>query len=213
MRGAHLTFLANPNSPSGTAVGLRPLERLAEELDGPLVVDEAYVDFADANGLAPGAAPNVIVTRSLSKSYCAGRHPLRLRRGRPGAGPRAGQGQGLVQLRCAQPGAAAAALEDQEYLHDDAREILATRRRWREALGGWASSCRRARRTSSGAGATDRPVKPIYEELKRRMILVRYMNYEGYGDGLRISVGTDAEIDRLLDEMAPKLLQRNAEEA
>ncbi len=44
-------------------------------------------------------------------------------------------------------------------------------------------------------------MKPIYEELKRRVILVRYMNYEGYGDGLRISVGTDAEIDRLLDEL------------
>jgi histidinol-phosphate aminotransferase len=43
-------------------------------------------------------------------------------------------------------------------------------------------------------------VKPIYEELKRRKILVRYMNYDGY-DGLRISVGTDAEIDRLLAEL------------
>ena len=48
----------------------------------------------------------------------------------------------------------------------------------------------------------DRPVKPIYEELKRRNILVRYMNFEGYGDGLRIGVGTDAEIDRLLEELA-----------
>jgi histidinol-phosphate aminotransferase len=43
-------------------------------------------------------------------------------------------------------------------------------------------------------------VKPIYEELKRRKILVRYMNYDGY-DGLRISVGTDAEIDKLLQEL------------
>jgi histidinol-phosphate aminotransferase len=37
--------------------------------------------------------------------------------------------------------------------------------------------------------------------LKKRNILVRYMNYEGYGDGLRISVGTDEEIDRLLAEL------------
>ena len=50
-------------------------------------------------------------------------------------------------------------------------------------------------------GRNDRPVKPVYEELKRRGILVRYMNYEGHGEGLRISVGTDAEIDRLLDEL------------
>ncbi|HEV3437555.1 MAG TPA: histidinol-phosphate transaminase, partial [Gemmata sp.] len=56
---------------------------------------------------------------------------------------------------------------------------------------------------------TDRPAKPIYEELKQRKILVRYMNYpigptgtpEGRYDGLRISVGTDAEIDRLLEEL------------
>ena len=47
---------------------------------------------------------------------------------------------------------------------------------------------------------SDRPVKPIYEELKRRRILVRYMNYDGY-DGLRVSVGTDAEIDRLLTDL------------
>ena len=47
----------------------------------------------------------------------------------------------------------------------------------------------------------DRPVRPIYEELKRRRILVRYMNYAGYGDGLRISVGTDEEIDRLGAEL------------
>ena len=33
------------------------------------------------------------------------------------------------------------------------------------------------------------------------MILVRYMAYEGYGDGLRISIGTDAEIDRLCQEL------------
>ena len=45
------------------------------------------------------------------------------------------------------------------------------------------------------------PVEPIYEELKRRKILVRYMAYEGYGDGLRITVGTDEEIDRLAMEL------------
>ena len=52
------------------------------------------------------------------------------------------------------------------------------------------------------ARRSDRPVRSIYEELKKRMILVRYMNYEGYGEGLRISVGADAEVDKLLDELA-----------
>ncbi len=48
---------------------------------------------------------------------------------------------------------------------------------------------------------SDRPVKPLYEELKRRRILVRYMSYAGYGDGLRVSVGSDSEIDRFLEEL------------
>ena len=56
---------------------------------------------------------------------------------------------------------------------------------------------------------TDRDVKPVYEELKRRKILVRYMSYpagpvgspDGPYDGFRISVGTDAEIDQLLAEL------------
>ena len=49
---------------------------------------------------------------------------------------------------------------------------------------------------------TDRPVQPIYEELKRRNILVRNMDYGPHGSGLRVSVGTDEEIDRLLEELA-----------
>src|SRR5689334_9924340 len=70
VRGANLTFIANPNSPSGTAVPLADLERLAEEVGGPLVVDEAYVDFAEANALPLlGRHKNIIITRTLSKSY------------------------------------------------------------------------------------------------------------------------------------------------
>src|SRR5262245_27684122 len=69
IRDASLTFIASPNSPSGTAVAVPELERLADGLDGPLVIDEAYVDFADAHALPLAGRRNVIVTRSLSKSY------------------------------------------------------------------------------------------------------------------------------------------------
>ena len=47
----------------------------------------------------------------------------------------------------------------------------------------------------------DQPAQSIYETLKQRMILVRYMHYNEYGDGLRISIGTDAETNRLLEEL------------
>src|SRR5262249_28029363 len=70
---AHLTFLANPNSPSGTVVSRRQRDELRVWLHAPLVIDEAYADFADDNALddvrSQGSSGNVIVTRTLSKSY------------------------------------------------------------------------------------------------------------------------------------------------
>ncbi len=55
----------------------------------------------------------------------------------------------------------------------------------------------------------DRPVKPIYEALKERKLLVRYMNYPDFGDGLRISVGTDSEIDLLFSYLTDILNAKN----
>src|SRR5690242_12918757 len=73
VKGAHLTFLANPNSPSGTTVPLEAVEALRDQAGGPLVVDEAYADFGDVTALdlvrERGAAAGVIVTRSFSKAY------------------------------------------------------------------------------------------------------------------------------------------------
>src|SRR5256885_1336501 len=48
---ADLTFIANPNSPSGTMVDPAVVARLAKRTKGPVVLDEAYADFADDNGL------------------------------------------------------------------------------------------------------------------------------------------------------------------
>jgi histidinol-phosphate aminotransferase len=42
------------------------------------------------------------------------------------------------------------------------------------------------------------PVEPVYQQLKQAGVLVRYMNYAGWGDGLRISVGTDEQVDACL---------------
>ena len=50
-------------------------------------------------------------------------------------------------------------------------------------------------------------MKPIYEELKSQRVLVRYMDYPGWGDGLRISVGTDEQIDVCLS-LIQRILER-----
>src|SRR5262249_38717118 len=97
--------------------------------------------------------------------------------------------------------AAAAALDDQDYLRSARATLLATRSRLADELTRLGFLVTPSEANFVWARREDRPVKPLFEELKRRNILVRYMKYEGYGDGLRVSVGTDAEVGRLLAEL------------
>ena len=65
-----LTIVANPNSPSGTAASVDELAELATTLEGLLVVDEAYVAFADRDALElTKDHDNVVILRTLSKSH------------------------------------------------------------------------------------------------------------------------------------------------
>jgi histidinol-phosphate aminotransferase len=198
---AHLTLVANPNSPSGTTVPLEALEHLARELHGPLVIDEAYADFAPTHALPLARLPDVIVTRSLSKSYSL-------------AGLRFGFAVAAQELTrelikvkdsyncdALSLAGAAAALEDQDYFRATRAKILATRQRLGKELVRLGFQVVPSHANFVWATRAERPVKPIFDELKRRNILVRYMDYGPHGDGLRVSVGTDHEIDRLLADL------------
>jgi histidinol-phosphate aminotransferase len=199
IHGANLTFIANPNSPSGTCVPAADLERLVDEAGGPVVIDEAYVDFADSNALPLLRRPNVVITRSLSKSYAL-------------AGIRFGYAiadpaliRELVKVKDSYNcdvlslTAARAALEDQGYLNDTRAKILATRGRLTTELARLGFEVTPSQANFVWCQRKDRPVWPIYQALKEQRVLVRYMMYDGYGDGLRISVGSDAEVNRLVD--------------
>ncbi|MFO0800303.1 MAG: histidinol-phosphate transaminase [Gemmataceae bacterium] len=200
--GGNLSFLPNPNSPSGTVVTLAEVERVAAAVaPAPLVLDEAYADFADENGLSLlGRVPNLIVTRTLSKSYAlAG-----IRFGFAVADPAVVRE--LVKVKDSYNcdvlslAAATAAVEDRDYFRETRAKILATRGRLAAALPALGFEVTPSHANFLWCRRADRPVKAIYEELKRRKVLVRYMNYAGT-DGLRITVGTDAETDRLLAEL------------
>jgi histidinol-phosphate aminotransferase len=201
VRDAHLTFICNPNSPSGSALAQPAVERLIEEVGGPMVLDEAYVDFADAHSLHLARRDNVIVTRSLSKSYALAGIRFGFAVAQPALVRELVKVKDSYNCDVLSLAAATAAVEDQEYLRATRDRIIATRRRLALALAGLGFDATPSQANFVWCRRGDRPVKPIYEELKRRMILVRYMNYQGYGDGLRITVGTDAEIDRLLEEL------------
>ena len=197
-----LVFLANPNSPSGTLVSPAEVLELAQRLPCPLLVDEAYVDFAQSHCVDLVArCERVMVSRTLSKSYAlAG-----LRFGYLVAQPhlieqfiKVKDSYNCDALAIA---AATAALGDQAWLADRRAAILAGRDRLTTAMRklGFVTPDSQANFVwCTRPGGT---VEPIYQELKRRKILVRYMNYAGWGDGLRITVGTDRQIDVCLEQL------------
>jgi histidinol-phosphate aminotransferase len=203
--GAHLTFLTNPNSPSGTAVGPEVIGRLADQVRGPLVVDEAYADFAETNALELARAGRVIVTRTLSKSYSLAGLRFGFAVAEPALVRQLVKVKDSYNCDALSLVAAAEALEDQGHMLATRAKVLATRARLSAGLARLGFEVSPSRANFVWCRRADRPVRPIFEHLKGRGILVRYMAYEGYGDGLRVTVGTDEEVDRLLSELGEKV--------
>jgi histidinol-phosphate aminotransferase len=202
-RSAHLTFLANPNSPSGTIANREVIRRLSSLTQpSPLVVDEAYVDFSEDSSTLPCVRewPNLIVTRTFSKAYSLAGMRVGYAVTRPEVVRELIKVKDSYNCDVLSLAAATAAIEDQQYFLQMRAKIIATRERMRPALTALGFDVTPSQANFLWCRRSDRDVRPIYEELKRRKILVRYMNYDGY-DGLRISVGTDSEIDRLLTEL------------
>ncbi|HET6881586.1 MAG TPA: histidinol-phosphate transaminase [Pirellulales bacterium] len=194
-----LAFLPNPNSPSGTLVPPDRILELAERLPCPLLVDEAYVDFADQNCMSlVKHSDKILVSRSLSKSYAlAG-----LRFGFLVAQPHVIAG--LVKVKdsyncdALSMAAATAAIDDQAWLAENRAKIVATRNRLTAGMRELGFKPVPSQANFVWCPHPQLPVKPMYEQLKVNRVLVRYMNYAGWGDGLRISVGSDEQIDACL---------------
>ncbi len=196
-----LTFIANPNSPSGTVLSTRELARLANQVNGPVVMDEAYVDFSEDNALTLAGKKNVIITRSLSKSYSLAGIRFGFAVAEPALVREFIKVKDSYNCDVLSLAAATAALDDQDYLRQTRAAILATRTRLTEELSKLGFQVCPSQANFVWAQHPQGNARHMFEELKKRKILVRYMNYEGYGDGLRISIGADADIDRLLIEL------------
>jgi histidinol-phosphate aminotransferase len=182
---------------------------IAEKLPCPLVVDEAYADFADEHCIdLVRRCEKLIVCRTMSKAYSlAG-----LRFGYLVASPHLVSQMMKVKdsYNCdsLSIAAAAAAIADDDWQQENRRKIVATRNRLTERMRGLGFDVPESHANFTWNTRKDIAVKPIYEHLKQNGILVRYMDYPNWGDGLRISVGTDEQTDRCVDLIASYLEQR-----
>ena len=201
--GAALTIVANPNSPSGTAAPLDALEALAARLGGVLVIDEAYVEFADRSALdLVRRSDRVVVLRTLSKSH--GLAGLRL--GFAVAQPPLLEGLAKVKdsynVDAVAARVGAAAIADVSYTRAQVTRIRDARRRLGAALADLGFRVWPSQANFVLARPPDGNARRLYEGLRSRDILVRYFDEPRLADALRITVGTEAQNARLTAALA-----------
>jgi histidinol-phosphate aminotransferase len=197
-----VTFLVSPNSPSGHVVAANDLRKLASELSGVLVIDEAYVDFTEDNALAlVKEYENVIVIRTLSKGYSlAG-----LRLGFGVANPKLLQGLFKVKdsynidaIACA---VGTAAITDQVYKDICVAKIKASRTKLATDLKQLGFHIWDSQSNFLLAQPPQKNAEYLYQELKKAGILIRYFKQPRLDDKLRITIGTDEQNQALVEAL------------
>lgn len=205
-RPASAVLLANPNAPTGTALGRNAIEMLVSEDSNRLViVDEAYVDFG-AESAVPLIAQydNLLVIQTLSKSralaglrvgFAIGQRPL------IEALERVKDSFNSYPLDCLAQAGAAAAIADEEWFQQTRARIIASREQLThdlasmgfEVLPSQANFLFARHRGHSGAD--------LFARLRERGVLVRHFQKPRIADYLRITVGTDEQCARLIAEL------------
>jgi histidinol-phosphate aminotransferase len=201
LAGVKLVFITQPNAPSGVWVQRVELQRVIEETQGVVVIDEAYVDFASENCLDfVREYENVIVARTFSKAFSF-------------AGMRVGWAVGSRELigalnkvkdsynvsRLSQLGAEAT-LDEWDAFQQNVKKICVTRERTASAL----AKLRFFVYPSQTNFVFARPPPPVtakqwFDGLRTRNILVRWWDADRIRDFARVTIGTDEEMDKFLE--------------
>lgn len=194
-----LFFLTTPNAPLGFAFPLEYIEQLAQRCAGLLVIDEAYVDFAEFSALGlVKQYPNVVVTRTFSKSYSLAGMRLGLAVARPELVAALDKIRDHYHLDRLALVAASAALRDQAHLQSTVTCLRATRGHFVAGLATLGYTVIPSQANFVFATPPDRNGRRVYDALYARKILVRYFADPLLAHGMRITIGTDAEMGATL---------------
>jgi histidinol-phosphate aminotransferase len=194
-----ITFIASPNSPSGHSVPLADLRSLAERVSGIVVVDEAYVDFADYSALPlVEEFDNILILRTLSKGYSlAG-----LRLGFGIANPKLLAGLFKIKdsynIDAIATMVGAAAMRDRAYKNLCAEKVKTSRAKLIFALKTLDFTVLDSQGNFVLATPPKGNAEQLYLQLKARGILVRYFKQPELEDKLRITVGTEEQNQTLI---------------
>ncbi|MFG6668438.1 histidinol-phosphate transaminase [Halomonas sp. HNIBRBA4712] len=199
-------IFANPNAPTGHAHPLEAIEALLQRVtDRVVLVDEAYVDFgADSAVALTKRYPNLLVTGTFSKS-------------RSLAGLRLGYAIGSAELieglqrvkdsfnsfpvDSLASLLGIAALKDQAHFEACRNSVIATRERTRQRLEALGFEVLPSQANFVLAQHPEFEGAQLFAGLRERGILVRHFNTDTLANFLRITIGTDDEMDSLLEAL------------
>ena len=194
-------LLANPNAPTSLAISQQALQQIVQNEQRIAIIDEAYAEFGNASAVPLLAgSKNLLVVKTFSKS-----HSL--------AGLRVGYALGHPELiqalnrvkncfnsypldRLAQR-CALAAIEEEEYYTKRISQIVGTRERAAAELHAMGFNVLTSDANFLFVSHTERTAAELMQALRSRGILVRYFNQPRINNYLRISIGTDEEMQSL----------------
>jgi histidinol-phosphate aminotransferase len=196
---AALTYITTPNAPSGCGYGHAELEKLCQAHRGVVLLDEAYVDFASGNALDLALKhPQVLVCRTFSKAYslcflrvgyAVGHRDLidALHKIRDSYNV-----NGLGQL------AAEATLNSLPYYRRNFKRIITTRQRLSAQLTDLGFEVLPSQTNFILVRPPRFAAEAWLEKLRQKKVLVRWFGSVELRDFLRITIGSESEIEQLL---------------
>ena len=196
---AALTFVTTPNAPSGRGYQTSELEKLCRAQKGVVVLDEAYVDFAEENALKLALKfPHVLVARTFSKAYSLCFQRVGYFVGHPGLIAALHKIRDSYNVNGLGQIAAVATLDDLKYYRANFQKIIATREwLWRE-LTKLGFRVFPSQTNFILAQPPLFPAKDWLQKLRARKILVRWFSAPEVKNYLRITIGTPAEAEALV---------------
>jgi len=196
---AALTIVCNPNAPSGTFISVGELASLADELKGVLLIDEAYVDFAEETCVSlVKDFDNVIILRSMSKGYCLAGLRFGYAIARPDLIAGLMKVKDSYNVDAIAIAAAAAAIKDQEYFKENIEKVKKNRDLLAAQLRALKFKVAKSWANFVLAESKNCKASVIYDKLVQQNIYVRYFDLPGLKDKLRITVGTSEQNDKLI---------------
>lgn len=195
--------IANPNAPTSVGRGLDFIRRILDaNQNSVVIVDEAYVDFGGTTSVPLlREYENLVITRTFSKSrsmaglrigYALGNHDV------IAALFAAKDSMNSYPLDSVAIAAGVASVGDEKYFRETLERVISTRERLTRELRALGFDVLESSTNFVFAQHSSRSAKEIQEYLKTRDIYVRYFNKKRIDNRLRITIGTDDEIDKLL---------------